>query len=445
MNKNEHENLALEYIDFQKQCPSPFHVVAALKKRLISLGFQDLSDSKSWQLAAAKGYFVVHPSRKSLISFFTGSKAPQQSGFAIIGAHTDSPALRLKLNPWGTLHGSQILYNQNHGHMILRSWLDRPLVIAGEVYRTKRSKNGGPMFSETGLPIVEHQLVASPWPVAIIPDLAIHLDREKNEKGSINPESMIAILGQENALDSKTVLQKALACEDFDAFELSYAPYAPHELVGTNKEFIVGPRHDDLVMVFVAQLALEKLAGQGAGPKTAVAAFFDSEETGSTTFGGANSTFMRDTLARIHTHYPNAQAEEPLSQSMVHSFFISADVAHGVHPAFRERHDNNHRPVLNGGIVVKENANDRYASSGYGVSLFKALCAASEVPMQLFCARQDIPCGSTIGPILSAKLGCHSLDVGIPLWSMHSAGETIGTFDLAPTVKVFEKFYSGGR
>lgn len=437
------KNVVNDYIDFQKNSPSPFHVVATLKERLSKLSFRELTMTETWNLESGKSYFVVHDSGKSLVSFRVGKKATTEAGFAIIGAHTDSPVLRLKLNPFGNLYGYQVLFNECHGSLILRTWMDRPLVLAGQVYKYKRDKDHKPVFSELGTPVVESKLVASSWPLAVVPELAIHLDREKNELGKINPETMMhTITGCEDKHGARLAIEKALGCGEFDGFELSFAPYWPHCTVGAHHEFIVGPRHDDLAMVYTAQCAMELAGKKEVGARTSVAAFFDAEETGSVTTGGAASFFIEDVLTRIHLAHPENRGKEPVGRSFAKSFVISADLAHAAHPAFPEKHDNLHRPYLNRGLVLKSNSNDRYATSGYGSAVFRALCASVGARVQEFCARGDQGCGSTIGPMISAKLGCETVDVGIAMWGMHSASETIGANDLLPTIQVFEKFYS---
>lgn len=423
-----------DYIEFQKHCLSPFHVVQTTKKSLQKKGFQELTLTKEWHLDAGKKYFVTHSSGKSLIAFHVGSKPASESGFSIIGSHSDSPVLHLKMNPHGLLHGYQILYSEPHGSLIYRSWLDRPLIVAGKVYRYKRDKNHKPLFHQDGHPMIESELVQSSVPLAVIPDLAIHLDREKNNLGMINPETMLyALTGCDNKKDAQLALQTSLNCEAFDGFDLNFAPYWPHCRVGSNLEFISGPRHDDLVMVFTSLKAFELASEKDKGPKTNVLCVFDSEETGSQTAGGASSFFIDDVLTRI------CKGEK--GQAYAQSFLISADVAHGLHPSFRDKHDLNHKPLLNGGLVLKSNANDKYTTQGHGVSFMKALSAKAESPIQTFCARSDLGCGSTIGPILSTKIGCPSVDVGIAMLAMHSSCETVGALDLLPSIRIFECFY----
>ncbi len=439
----DHEQIVDEYIAFQNLALSPFHAVAALKERFVKRGFVELALSQEWSLSVGQAYFVAHPSDKSIIAFHVGQSATTEAGFAMIGAHTDSPVLRLRLTPWAKLYDYETLLSERHGSLILRSWLDRPLLLAGQTYTYARSRNGKPEFSKSGLPIIERKMVQSPWPIAIIPDVAIHLDREKNEKGALNLETMMmAITGRDSGEDARLALFETLG-GPCDGFELNFALATPHTRFGSQREFIAGSRHDDLLMVFVAQCALETAVQHGGGPKTAVAAFFDAEETGSTTADGACSFFIEDILMRIHQAHPLNNASASFGQSLAASFLISADLAHGTHPGYRERHDLNHKPLLNGGPVLKMNANDRYASSGYSATVFRALCKSVDVPVQEFSARQDMGCGSTIGPHLAAKLGCATVDVGLPLLAMHSAVETAGAWDLLPCMKVFERFYRG--
>lgn len=436
------ENIVNQYISFQGTCHSPFHVVATLKGRLEALGFQKLQLKDSWQIKAGGKYFATDREEKSIISFRVGTSAPAESGFAIIAAHTDSPVLRLKLNPWGQSEGYQVLYPEIHGGIISRSWLDRPLILAGRIYSLKR-KGGKPQMDANGTPILQAKLVATKWPLAVIPDTAIHLDREKNEIGAINPETMLhALMGCRNPKSGRELMGEALGERSFDGFELNLAPYWPHCKVGASQEFILGPRHDDLGMVFPAQCAMEAESKGKAKHRTCVAAFFDAEETGSQTSSGAASYFGIDVLQRIHNAHPETTVQHSLGQTYTQSFLLSADMAHGVHPALKDKHDATHRPVMNAGVVVKENANDRYATSGRSATVFRALAESCDVPVQEYVIRQDLQCGSTIGPILAARLGCQTADIGIPMLAMHSTAETLGGADLFYAYKVFVKFFN---
>ncbi|MBP6218076.1 MAG: M18 family aminopeptidase [Oligoflexales bacterium] len=447
--------LVEDYIGFQNQAVSPFHVVAELQSRLSRAGFEALSLAEVWKLELGKNYYITHRDQKSLVAFCVREHAPAETGFAILGAHTDSPALRLRLNPWQSPGQYQRLLTELHGSLILRSWLDTPLKLGGVLYRQLRTGEGKkPSWDAMGLPSLQRQLVCSEKALAIIPDLAIHLDREKNNQGSINAEQvMAAILGcKPRTLLSPSDLSKLFKMEEeaeWDGFDLSLAPASPHCVVGLDDEFIVGPRHDDLAMVFCAQNALIQASRNQSMKKLALAAFFDAEETGSTTASGAGSVFLSHCLERIEREYPQQKSKKyeeertRFIRALQKTFLVSADMAHAFHPSFPDRHDENHRPLINSGLVIKQNCNDRYATTGESAAIFAAICETYEVKTQKFVARQDMGCGSTIGPIVSAQLGCPAVDVGLPMWSMHSARETMGTQDLAHACKAFEAFLKG--
>lgn len=430
------------YIAFQGEAQSPFHVVHKLAADLTQDGFKELQLADHWNLESGAGYYVIHREGKTLVSFVVGKESPADSGFAIIAAHTDSPALRLRLNPFSNNPYYRCLQTQVHGGMIFRTWFDRPLVLAGMVYSYPKGK---PQFDpQNGLPQISRCLVRSPQPLAVIPELAIHLDREKNNSGPVNPEIMLqAIIGTRGFGDTKRrqLLESLVSTgiDDVQGWELSLAPHWPHVRVGIEGEFVLGPRHDDLAMVYSAHMAMRTAHKQNPF-KTSVAAFFDAEETGSQTAGGAGSSFLRDLLGKI----VRSTSGDGWDASIARSFVVSADMAHAYHPSFGDRHDENHRPVIGQGLVVKENSNDRYATTGAGVALFKALCEAAGAPCQFFVIRQDAVCGSTVGPILAARLSCPTVDVGLPMWGMHSAAETMGSNDFAHAVRVFETFFCSG-
>ena len=434
-----------EYIAFQSTSSSPFHVVATAATLLNEAGFQTLHVTDSWQLSPGGKYTVVHPDGKTLIAFCQGDQAATEAGFQMIGAHTDSPALRLKLDPWESKEECLVLGTQKHGGLILRSWLDRPLILAGAVYTIKRDQSR-PLAGPSGRPQVEQQVVQCHNPIGVIPDLAIHLDRDKNANGELNAETaMLAVTGLGTDLISfkaDVCAQLGVKAADLDGFELSLAPYFPHVIAGTRQELILGPRHDDIAMVFCGlQAIIQSSSHQTAGTK--VLALFDAEETGSQTTSGAGSLFFRSVLERIVDATTPDTDRQSFPQAMGHSFFVSADMAHAGHPSYESKHDRNHRPRLNGGIVIKENANDAYATSGYSHTYFKAVCEAIEVPVQPFVARQDMGCGSTIGPATATKLGCPVVDVGTAMWGMHSTAETMGTKDIVYAVRAFDAFFRG--
>jgi aspartyl aminopeptidase len=422
------------YIDFQKECLSPFHVVDQLAQRLTEQGFQSLDLTERWDLSQGSDFFVVHPGAKALIAFRLGSAAPEKSGFRILGSHTDSPVLHLRSKPLLKSDGYTLLDTHIHGGTIHRSWFDRPLVLAGRVYKAVTHK-------KTKKLTIESTLVRTRLPVAIIPDVAIHLDREKNSQaGGINPELVFkALLGKAtNDADTMARLGALLEVAQFDGFDLCLVPYWPHQTLGMHQEFISGPRHDDLAMVFCS---LEGFLRADQKPETtAVAGFFDGEETGSSVPGGAQSYFVDDVLGRILALHPRSEKDSTMGPALAKSVFLSLDMAHGVHPNFPEKHDRQHRPLMNEGPVIKINANDRYATTGYGATFFKALCNSANVPVQEFVIRQDLSCGSTIGPIVAAKLGCETIDIGAAMLGMHSTCETMGVKDLDYVTRACQEF-----
>jgi aspartyl aminopeptidase len=439
-------SIVKEYIDFQSNSVSPFHVLEFVQKFLLSHGFTMLSlcDDK-WLLKQGSSYIVCHPDGKAAVCFSLGAKSPSRTGYSIVGSHVDSPAFRLKSKPFYKKDKTLCLLPQVHGSMIYRSWLDRPLELAGRVYSLKKNKNTVLFSKDSCIPQVDVKLVRSNSAAALIPDVAIHLDPKKNLEGEINPEEFLKIAVSSNAEEDISLhnfFKKTFKVSgNVDGFEIYCAPVWPHLVVGIDNSYILGPRHDDLAMVFTSVKALASCAKQKRN-KTSVVCLLDAEETGSQTCSGAGSSFVRDVLTRIDSDYPEASVyHSHPSVSLSKSLFISADMAHAAHPGKSSKHDINHRPVINKGIVIKENANDRYASSGYTSTIVKAYCQIAKVPYQEYVCRQDMGCGSTIGPILSASLGCKAADIGLSMWSMHSSAETMGTKDLSYAVDFFSSVF----
>ena len=442
-------SLAERYIRFQTASSDPFHVVKSLLSWFDEYGFEstDLSSYKPYK--PGDRLLIPHPDGKGLLVVIVGKKNPCTTGFNIIGAHTDSPCLRLRLNPWSGDKNLIQLETQLHGSLIARSWLDRPLKISGAVWKICRNESGKILFdAQSSLPAVEKTLVNSKSSLAIIPDLAIHLDPAKNTSGEINKETMLsAFVG--NGLERNEALRQFwqelnISIGAVDGFELSLSPSQGHQFTGIGQSYLTGPRHDDLAMVFCASEALCRQKPEAIPDKTAVCAFFDAEETGSVTCSGAGSAFIRDMLLRLALKHQSEPETDQLTSSLSRSFLISADMAHGYHPAHAQKYDKNHQLMVNGGLVLKENANDRYATSGAGGAIFQGICEAAGVPLQGFINRQDMGCGSTIGPILSASLNCMAVDVGTAMWAMHSTGETMGTHDLHHASEAFRVFFKGG-
>ena len=436
------------YVDWLHQACTPHHAVAAAVTTLQTVGFAERDFAGDLPTTPGERLYVIHPDGKSLIALVIGERSPVATGYAIVGAHTDSPDLRLRLNPLQSAAGTTQLATQFHGGLIRRSWLDRPLGVAGSVYRVVRNKRGTPQFHPlTGQPLVTRQLLRVDEPVAIIPDLAIHLDREKNDKGAINPQNALnAVFGtgaDANAM-LKLLSEKAgVALDEADGFDLSLVPLQKPLRTGVDGSLVTGARHDDLAMVWCGLDALVESVTVDATPvRTRVAAFFDAEETGSQTASGAASNFLRDVLIRVARRHPDTRGQDPES-AFAQTVCVSADMAHAQHPNFMDLHDKYHAPLINQGIVVKSNTADRYATTGETAAMLAGLCEAAKVPLQAFVMRQDMACGTTIGPIVAASLAARVVDVGCPMWAMHSTAETLGAHDLDAMVAVMKTFFVG--
>ncbi len=436
------------YVEWLHQACTPQHAVMACIQELQAAGFTERDYAGDLPTTPGERLFVVHPDGKSLISLVIGERSPCATGYAIVGAHTDSPDLRLRLNPLLAAAGTTQLATQFHGGLIRRSWLDRPLGLAGSVFQVVRNKRGVPQFHPlTGQPLLTRQLLRIDEPIAIIPDLAIHLDREKNDKGAINPQNALNAVfatGPEPEAMLKLLSAKAgVALDAADGFDLHLVPLQKPLRTGVDGSLVTGARHDDLAMVWCGLDALvQSVHTEPAPVRTRVAAFFDAEETGSTTASGAASSFLRDVLIRIARRHPDSHGQDPES-AFAQTVCLSADMAHAQHPNFPDMHDKNHAPLINQGIVLKSNTADRYATTGETAALLAGLCEAARVPLQAFVTRQDLACGTTIGPIVAASLAVRTVDLGCPMWAMHSAAETLGAHDLESMVAVMQTFFVG--
>ncbi len=440
-----------DYIAWLTGAVTPPHAVLACTERLLRAGFQPLTLAAPLQPAVGDRRFVVHPDGKSVIAFVVGERSPVATGFALVGAHTDSPDLRLRLNPMAAAAGTVQLTTQLHGGLIRRSWLDRPLALAGTVFEVLRGRGGKPVFHKlTGQPVLNRHLVHIDEPVAIIPDLAIHMDREKNDKGAINPQTQLNAVLASGDWDAERVMRElsqrtGVQLDRVDGFDLHLVPWHKPMRAGLDRSLVLGPRHDDLAMVYCGLEALIASVVRDPTPvRTRVAAFFDAEETGSQTASGAASAFLRDVLVRLTRRHPDTDSAADPEQAFAETICLSADMAHALHPNYMEVHDKQHAPTINGGPVLKANTNDRYATTGETAAIFAGLCEAAGVKVQDFVMRQDMACGTTIGPITAASLAARTVDIGCPMWGMHSSCETLGAHDLAAMTDVMRVFFVGG-
>jgi aspartyl aminopeptidase len=416
-----------ELLSFLDSSPSPFHAVQSMSKMLTNAGFSALDEKKSWILAPGK-YFVTR-NDSSIIAFVRGTEDPATSGIRMVGAHTDSPCLKIKPNPDIDAQGYLSLGVQVYGGALLNPWFDRDLSIAGRVTLQGDDKT------------IRSVLINFQRAVATIPSLAIHLDKEANKLRSVNPQTDIPpllMLSNEKQHFEKILLEQIghehpnLKVSKILGSELCFYDTQGAAITGMANEFLASARLDNLLSCYTAVKSL--LAADNSVSSLMICS--DHEEVGSASAEGAEGPFLRTTLDRM---MPN---KDDYYRAMANSLLISTDNAHGLHPNYPDRHDANHGPLLNRGPVVKINANQRYATNSETSSYFIALCEANNLPHQMFVIRTDMACGSTIGPITAKELGVKTLDVGVPTFAMHSIRELAGTEDAYSLAQVLTAFYS---
>ena len=431
-----------QMLDFIAASPTPFHCVAEVRRHLTEAEFTCLDERSAWTLAEDAGYFVERGGG-SVIAFRTGSRPAADGGFRVVGAHTDSPNLRLKPRPGRKNDGWLRADVEIYGGAILASWTDRDLGLAGRVVVERQ---GGEL---------EEVLLDIDRPIARIPTLAIHLNRKVNDDGlkvdkhrDLGPALGLLAKGgkdkDKDDIDPDGLVMAAVADAahvDADAIrghDLCFYDLCPPTIGGLNNELIFSARLDNQAMCHAALHGLINAdLPMLPPPQTSVIALFDHEEVGSSSARGAAGPFLRDVLTRI------AGSGEELARAMPSSLLVSADMAHAVHPSRADRHDGEHLPRLNGGPVIKTHVGQRYATDAYTGAAFRSLCRSVEAPVQEFVVRQDIPCGSTIGPITAAELGLPTVDVGNPMLSMHSAREMAGADDPDHMNRVLAAFLGG--
>lgn len=410
---------AQDLLDFIDASPSPWHAVATCEQRLQAAGFARLDETERWTLQAGDKRYVVRGDA-AIIAFVVGSAALAESGLRIIGAHTDSPGLRIKPRPAEEVGGMVRLGVEVYGGPILATFADRDLSLAGRVH--VRTPDG---FAT--------RLVRFADPLLRLPNLAIHMNREVNESGlKFNKQSELPLLlgvaeeGVKADARFRQPIAAALGVEPGDllTWELNAYDTQKGSLWGADREFIADSQLDNLAS---CHAALNALLATDQPAATCLCAFFDHEEVGSESAAGAGGSFIADVLARLAG---NAGLDGEDQRRMVaRSFFISADMAHGWHPNFPAAYEPCHHALVNAGPVIKSNANQRYSTTGETAARFMALCARAGVPCQQYAHRTDLGCGSTIGPIVAARLGIPSVDVGSPMWAMHSIRESAGVLD----------------
>lgn len=422
-------------INFLNNSPVNFLAVAEIKRQLIAAGYKELDATKPMPAAKAGDKLFVTKNDSSIYAFHIGRRTPGESGFHLIAAHCDSPTFRIKPNAEiVNSDGSVKLNTEAYGGAILSTWFDRPLSVAGRVIL----RSADPLKPETRLLHVKR-------PILVIPNLAIHFNRQVNDGVKLSKQKdMLPILGYINdSMEKGNVLLNLIAeelsvkKEDILDFDLYLYDTTPACTVGLNNEFISAGRLDDLSMVHAG---LEALLSIRETPKTTkVLAVFDNEETGSQTKQGAGSPFLSNTLQRLVT--AQGGTADDYFRAVEQSFMVSADNAHAWHPNYNEKYDPTSHPHMGGGPVIKLNAAQKYLSDAASAAVFRELCRLADVPCQTFVNHSDVAGGSTLGNILSASLPLQGVDMGNPIWGMHSVRETGSTLDHGYCIRAFCEFF----
>lgn len=412
--------------DFIDNSPTCFQATAQVGRRLEENGYERLSEKCAWEIRRGKKYYVNR--NNSAVIAFQIPEGEQYRGFHMVAAHSDSPCFKVKEEAELTAESHYLKWNtEKYGGMILSTWLDRPLSIAGRL--VVRTGEG-----------LQERLVQVDRDVAVIPNVAIHMNRDMNKGVEYNPQtdmaalvgdiakegSFTALLAKEVGVQEKQILGKDVFLYNRDKCKL----------LGLEEEYICGPRLDDLECVYGG---LEAMVSSESENYINMLLIFDNEEVGSGTKQGADSTFLRDVLARVKEGL--ALSENSYRRMLADSFLISADNAHAVHPNHPEKADPKNRPYLNGGIVVKYHGGQKYATDAWSSAVMKDICEEAGVPWQTYENRSDIAGGSTLGNILMAQVSVNTVDIGLAQLAMHSACETAGARDIGYLVRALQVFY----
>lgn len=426
-------DFAKELIEFIYCSPTAFHAVDNVKKILTGCGFIELRSEDRWELKKGGKYFVTK-NDSALTAFQVGNGEVYENGFKIIGAHTDSPGFRVKPAAEMTSESYYVKLNtEGYGGPILSTWMDRPLSVAGRV--TVKGKDA---FN----PVTK--LLNIKKPILIIPNLAIHMNRDVNKGVELNMQKdtlpLMALVNESlekgNYLINEISKEIGVHASDIIDFDLFLYEFEKGSIVGLNDEFISSPRLDDLAMVHAGITSLTKAEASGA---TNVMVCFDNEEVGSTTKQGADSQLLSHILERIVLSMGGDRQD--FFRAIAKSFMISGDLAHAVHPNASEKHDPQNRPLINKGPVIKVSAKQSYTTDSNSSTVYAEICKNANVPVQWFVNRSDEKGGSTIGPISSSHLEIRSVDMGTPILAMHSIRELGGVMDHTYVTDSFTEFY----
>ena len=409
----------IEFIEKSTDC---YHAVKSVRERLEGEGFTELCEGGRWTINEGGKYYVVR-NYSSVIAF----KVPEKNykSFLICASHTDSPCFKLKSNFEISAENMVKLSVEGYGGMIMSSWLDRPLSVSGRVVTVKDGK-------------VQTRLVNIDRDLLVIPNLAIHMSRDINKGYEFNVKRDMCPLagGKDGTLMDIVAENAGVKKDDIKGFDLSLYNRMRGTVTGTDNEYFSAPRIDDLQCVYTT---LEGFLDSESENAISVFAAFDNEEVGSGTKQGAKSGFLRDTLERINAALGGD--EEDYKRAVAQSFMLSCDNAHAVHPNHADKSDSANRVYMNGGIVIKYNANQRYTTDAVSEAVVKYVCEKADVPYQLYANRSDIPGGSTLGNLSNEKVSLNTADVGLAQLAMHSAYETAGSKDTTYMINFVKTFY----
>ena len=450
------KELANKFLQFNTTCQSPYQVVVTVEELLKKHNFTRLHEDKPFDLSPGGRYYIKRGYDSSMIVFDVPFNIATNSlSFKMMATHVDSPCLRMAPRSKKTFKSMEQVCIQTYGGGLWHTWFDRDLVLGGRVVISENGKLVQKIFSSTN-------------PIAKVPNLAIHLTTDRKNFAPDKEIHLRPLIAQEleglfnnseeipNRVDKTPLKLKTadenhslgilkliageLGCgvKDIVDFDLCFADATPANLFGLNEEFISSPRLDNLFSVYFSLLGyLENLESESAKSQTDInlLLLFDHEEIGSMTYIGADSSYISTLLQRITARLQQIESKEGqvdstiLPQILARSLLVSADMAHGIHPNYPGHHQCNHQVEVNKGIVFKINCNGRYITDSVSSSIMKLICANADLPVQEFIVPQNSPCGSTVGPMLSSKLGTIGLDVGISQFSMHSIRETCGVLD----------------
>ncbi|MBI0294357.1 M18 family aminopeptidase [Streptomyces sp. PRKS01-29] len=413
-----------DLMSFLRASPSPYHAVASAAERLEKAGFRRIEETAPWD-GAAGGRFVLRGG--AIIAWYVPEGAGPATPYRIVGAHTDSPNLRVKPIPDTGAHGWRQIAVEIYGGALLNTWLDRDLGLSGRI--TLRDGS--------------HHLVTVDRPLMRVPQLAVHLDRSVNTEGLKldKQRHMTPVWGlggvEEGDLMRFVAEETGVAAEEIAGWDLMTHSVEPPAYLGRDRELLAGPRMDNLVSVHAGTAALIAAARQDLTCIPVLAAF-DHEENGSQSDTGADGPLLGTVLER--SVFARGGAYEERARAFAGTVCLSSDTGHAVHPNYAERHEPGHHPRPNGGPILKVNVNQRYATDGAGRAVFAAACERAGVPWQSFVSHNSMPCGTTIGPITAARHGITTVDIGIAILSMHSARELCGAQDPRLLAKALHAF-----